>query len=115
LIHSDWFSDMEQKDFDIIVSNPPYIANNDPHLLTGDVRFEPQSALASGKTGLNDIEHICLHAKNYLTVNGCLIIEHGYNQKQQVADGFEKNGFTQIEQKQDLSGHARMTAGSFKF
>lgn len=110
-IHSDWFNNIGHHDFDIIVSNPPYIAADDPHLHQGDVRFEPKSALASGTTGMDDIEHLCLHAKNYLTNNGCLIVEHGYNQKQQVADCFAKNGYTCIEQKQDLSGHTRMTAG----
>lgn len=110
-IQSDWFNNIKDKDFDIIVSNPPYIANDDPHLLAGDVRFEPQSALSAGLTGMDDIEHLCLHARNYLAQNGWLIVEHGYNQKQLVSDCFVKNGFTQIEQKQDLSGHTRMTAG----
>lgn len=110
-IQSDWFKYIDQKDFDIIVSNPPYIASDDPHLLQGDVRFEPESALSSGETGMDDIEHICSHAKNYLLNNGWLIVEHGYNQKQQVADCFTRNGFTEIEQRQDLSGHTRMTAG----
>ncbi len=114
-IQSDWFNNIKDKDFDIIVSNPPYIANDDPHLLAGDVRFEPQSALSAGVIGMDDIKHLCLHAKNYLTQNGWLIIEHGYNQKQLVSDCFVKNGFTQIEQKQDLSGHTRMTAGKRKF
>lgn len=111
LIHSHWFNNITQNDFDIIVSNPPYIATDDPHLQQGDVRFEPESALISGETGMNDIEHICLHAKSHLKNNGWLIIEHGYNQKLQVADCFARNGFIQIEQKQDLSGHTRMTAG----
>jgi release factor glutamine methyltransferase len=111
LLKSDWFSNITQNNFDIIVSNPPYIAADDPHLQQGDVRFEPQSALTSGKTGMDAIEHICRHAKDFLSENGCLIMEHGYNQKQQVADCFSKNGFKEIEQKQDLSGHTRMTSG----
>ncbi|NOQ87826.1 MAG: peptide chain release factor N(5)-glutamine methyltransferase [Gammaproteobacteria bacterium] len=110
-IHSDWFSDINDHDFDIIISNPPYIADDDPHLLEGDVRFEPQSALASGAEGMDDIDHICLHAKNHLVNNGWLIVEHGYNQKQLVSDCFAENGYTQIEQKKDLSDHTRMTAG----
>jgi len=110
-IHSDWFNNIKHKDFDIIVSNPPYIANDDPHLLAGDVRFEPQSALSAGAAGMDDIEYLCRHAKNHLKKNAWLIIEHGYNQKQLVADCFAENGFTRIEQKQDLSGHIRMTAG----
>lgn len=114
-IHSDWFSNIIEHDFDIIVSNPPYIANNDPHLQTGDVRFEPQSALTAGKTGTDDIEHLCLHAKNHLQKNGWLIVEHGYNQAQLVADCFAENGYEKIAQKKDLSGHTRMTAGKRKF
>jgi release factor glutamine methyltransferase len=111
LIHSDWFQNIDEKNFDIIISNPPYIASDDPHLSQGDVRFEPQSALSSGVTGMDDIEHICSQAKKYLRQNGWLIVEHGYNQKQLVAECFAKNGFSAIEQKQDLSGHTRMTAG----
>lgn len=114
-VQSNWFTNIKQSDFDIIVSNPPYIANNDPHLLVGDVRFEPQSALSAGATGMDDIEHLCQHANKHLKKNAWLIIEHGYNQKQLVSDCFTKNGFTQIEQKQDLSGHTRMTAGKRKF
>ena len=114
-INSNWFEKIEQNNFDIIVSNPPYIADNDPHLQQGDVRFEPLSALSSGKTGLDDIKHLCSRAKNYLKEDGWLIVEHGYDQKQAVADCFTKNGFTEIEQKQDLSGHTRMTAGKRKF
>lgn len=110
-VQSNWFNNIKHNDFDIIVSNPPYIASDDPHLLVGDVRFEPQIALSAGATGMDDIEHLCLNAKNHLKKNAWLIIEHGYNQKQLVSDCFAKNGFTQIEQKQDLSGHIRMTAG----
>ena len=110
-VQSNWFTNIKQSDFDIIVSNPPYIANNDPHLLVGDVRFEPQSALSAGAAGMDDIEHLCLHANKHLKKNAWLIIEHGYNQKLLVSDCFTKNGFIQIEQKQDLSGHIRMTAG----
>jgi len=73
-IHSDWFNNIAEHGFDIIVSNPPYVANDDPHLLEGDVRFEPQSALTSGETGMDDIEHLCLHAKNHLAKNGWLIV-----------------------------------------
>ena len=111
LIHSDWFQNIDAENFDIIISNPPYIASDDPHLTQGDVRFEPESALSSGVTGMDDIEHLCAQAKKYLLQNGWLIVEHGYNQKQLVAECFAKNGFSEIEQKQDLSGHTRMTAG----
>lgn len=106
-----WFENINTDDFDFIISNPPYIAENDPHLKQGDVRFEPQSALTSGEAGMDDINHLCQHAKDHLTSDGWLIIEHGYNQNQLVFDCFTKNGFTLIEQSQDLSGHTRMTAG----
>lgn len=110
-IQSDWFNGITDNDFDIIVSNPPYIANDDVHLSQGDVRFEPKSALTSGKAGMDDIEHLCLHAKQYLKKNGCLIVEHGYDQKQAVSECFTKKNYFEIEQQQDLSGHTRMTAG----
>jgi len=112
-ILSDWFNNIVDKDFDIIVSNPPYIASDDPHLLQGDVRFEPKTALISGTRGMDDIEHLCSQAKDHLTKNGWLIMEHGYNQKQQVADCLAKNGFAEITQQQDLSGHFRMSAGKY--
>jgi len=111
LVHSDWFQGIGQEHFDIIISNPPYIAGDDPHLSQGDVRFEPKSALTSGDTGMDDIEHLCTHAKAYLLKDGCLIVEHGYNQKQIVAECFAKNDYTNITQQKDLSGHTRMTAG----
>jgi len=114
LIQSDWFSNITRHDFDIIVSNPPYIADDDPHLQQGDVRFEPKSALTSGKTGMNAIELICSQAKNYLKNDGVLIVEHGYNQQHLVAECFIKYGFFEVEQKQDLAGHIRMTAGKKK-
>lgn len=112
-VKSDWFNNIPFHDFDIIVSNPPYIAADDPHLSQGDVRFEPKTALTSGSTGMDDIEQICLHAKDHLTKNGWLIVEHGYNQEQLLARCFTKNGFTQVTQQQDLSGHTRMSAGKY--
>ena len=111
LMHSDWFNNIDEHNFDIIVSNPPYIAEHDPHLKTGDVRFEPQRALTAGESGMDDIEHLCAQAKSYLQKSGWLIVEHGYNQAQIVADCFAENAYAQIEQKKDLSGHMRMTAG----
>jgi release factor glutamine methyltransferase len=110
-IQSDWFTNISRHDFDVIVSNPPYIAEDDPHLLQGDVRFEPRSALTSGKTGMDAIEQICAKAGSHLKNGGVLIIEHGYNQQHLVAECFIKHGFSEVEQKRDLAGHVRMTAG----
>lgn len=113
-IQSDWFTEISRSNFDIIVCNPPYIAADDPHLQQGDVRFEPESALISGEAGMDDIEHLCLHAKDHLKDGGSFIVEHGYNQQHLVAECFAKNNFIDIEQKQDLAGHVRMTAGKKK-
>lgn len=110
-IQSDWFDDIKDNNFDIIVSNPPYIASDDAHLSQGDVRFEPKSALTSGRTGMDDIEHLCLHAKQHLLKNGYLIVEHGYDQKIAVSECFTKNNYIEVEHRQDLSDHTRMTAG----
>lgn len=110
-IQSNWFNNIADNDFDIIVSNPPYIAKDDVHLSQGDVRFEPKSALTAGDTGMDDIEYLCLHAKQHLRNDGCLIVEHGYDQKSAVNDCFARNNYTEIEQQLDLSGHTRMTAG----
>lgn len=110
-IQSDWFNNITDNDFDIIVSNPPYIASDDVHLSQGDVRFEPKSALTAGDAGMDDIDYLCLHAKQHLRNHGYLIVEHGYDQKNAVFDCFTKNGYSDIEQRQDLSGHTRMTSG----
>ena len=111
LIQSDWFSDIDDTDYDIIISNPPYIDADDPHLSEGDVRFEPASALISANQGMKDIEHLCSHAKDHLKNESWLIVEHGYDQAERVADCFTRNGYREITQQQDLSGHTRMTAG----
>lgn len=114
-ILSDWFENLGAQRFDIIVSNPPYIASDDPHLQQGDVRFEPHSALTAGSRGMDDIEQLCTNAYRQLANtsenSGWLIIEHGYNQAEMVRKCFTENHFSEIIQRQDLSGQTRMTAG----
>ena len=110
-IQSNWFDQLGQKNFDLIISNPPYIARYDEHLSQGDVRFEPLTALVSGETGMDDIEKIASQSDQYLKTNGWLIFEHGYDQKQQVHDCLQKHHFKKIAQLNDLSGQARITAG----
>lgn len=110
-IESNWFSNLDHQHFDLIVSNPPYIPQNDPHLKQGDVRFEPVLALTSGNDGMNAIELLCAQASNYLIKPGALIIEHGYDQKNAVAQCFSGHGFETVEQIHDLAGHPRVTAG----
>jgi len=109
--YSDWFSQLQVQRFDMIVSNPPYIAENDPHLSQGDVRFEPKSALTSGADGLDDIRHIITHAPEYLRPNGWLMLEHGYDQAQAVAELLAQAQFSNIGHRLDLAGIQRVTFG----
>ena len=81
---SDWFAALTGRRFDLIVSNPPYIAAADPHLARGDVRFEPLSALASGQDGLDDLRHLIHAASTHLKPGGTLLLEHGYDQAEAV-------------------------------
>ncbi len=108
-----WFQPLTQRQFDVIVSNPPYIPENDPHLHQGDVRFEPKSALAAGADGLDDIRIIAKQARNHLKPGGLLIIEHGYDQKESVLDIFIKTGYQKIKQHHDISVNPRTTSGIF--
>lgn len=110
-INSDWFNDVPNQTFDLIVSNPPYICSTDHHLQDGDVRFEPSSALVAAKKGLRDIEHITSCADDFLAPNGYLLFEHGYQQGNAVKNLLELSGFAPIEQFQDLQGHTRATLG----
>jgi len=111
-LKSDWFSDLVGQGFEVIVSNPPYIAEGDCHLTQGDLRFEPRSALVSGVDGLDDIRRILQDAPNYLKQNGWLMFEHGYDQAQSVAALLKSHGFSQIDHAQDLAGTLRVTFGS---
>ena len=114
---SDWFSALCQANitqkFDVIVSNPPYIEADDAHLKQGDLRFEPLSALASGDDGLQDIRIIINQAPQHLNPQGWLLLEHGYNQAEQVAALLKQSGFSQISHAQDLAGINRVTQGKF--
>jgi release factor glutamine methyltransferase len=110
-IQSDWFSGVEGQLFDLIVTNPPYIENNNHYLQQGDVRFEPSSALTSGMDGLDDIRSIVSQSKHYLSDNGWLLIEHGYQQSAQVTDILRAHGFNQIRSELDLNGLPRVSMG----
>lgn len=109
-LQSDWFSALSEQKFDMIVSNPPYIEAGDPHLQQGDLRFEPRTALASGKDGLDDIRAIIHHAPQYLQAAGWLILEHGYLQAGAVSTILHRS-FSNIRTKQDIAGHDRVTSG----
>ncbi|MDE2694701.1 MAG: peptide chain release factor N(5)-glutamine methyltransferase [Candidatus Pseudothioglobus sp.] len=96
-----WFKTLPNKKFDLIISNPPYIAENDPHLK--DLQFEPTEALISGKDGLDDIRTIIKLAPQYLNLGGYILLEHGYNQKIEITN-LLVNSFTNIKTYKDYNG-----------
>lgn len=110
-LHSDWFSAVSGRRFDLIVSNPPYIESDDPHLQQGDLRFEPLTALASGADGLDDIRHIVTQARAHLHPQGWLMLEHGYRQAEAVQVLLAIAGFSRIATLHDLGDQPRVTMG----
>jgi len=110
-ILSDWFNNLNGTRFDVIVSNPPYIEEADTHLMQGDLRFEPISALASGADGLDDIRRIIDDCLIHLKPQGWLMFEHGYNQAESVRDLLAKAGLVNVETFKDLGGNERVTIG----
>lgn len=108
-LHSDWFSHIPKQRFDVIVSNPPYIDPDDHHLQQGDVRFEPLSALIADKKGMADIEQIIEQARDFLCDNGCILIEHGYDQGKLVRDYFAKMAYKEAITIKDLANNDRVT------
>ncbi len=110
-MQSDWFSKLGEQRFDLIVSNPPYIAESDIHLKQGDLRFEPISALASGEDGFDDIRQIVNQAATHLNQQVSLHLEHGYDQAEQVSALMQNAGFSRICHTKDLAGITRVTSG----
>lgn len=108
---SNWFQNIQSQEFDLIVSNPPYIKQDDEHLSQGDVRFEPELALVAGIDGMQAINMILENAIQYLAADAYLLIEHGYDQRLLVQEAFLKNDFKQPKTFQDLSGQDRITRG----
>ena len=108
-----WFDDVAQSEFDLVISNPPYIEGNDPHLSQGDIRFEPESALISADQGLKDIKAISNQARRYLKANGTLLIEHGFDQQTAVQTIFNSYKYSNIKTHTDLSGNPRVTSGQW--
>jgi release factor glutamine methyltransferase len=107
-----WFEAVEaQALFDLIISNPPYIREDDPHVGMGDLRFEPKGALVSGPSGLEDIESIVRTAPGHLHSGGTLLLEHGYDQSEAVTELMRQYGFLQIKSHPDLLGHNRVASG----
>ena len=110
-VHSNWFKNIDNSVFDIIVSNPPYISKEDPHLKQPELTKQPQVALVSNDKGLQDIRTIVGNASEYLSKTGMLLIEHGYNQAKKVRQIFTKNKFNQIELNKDINNKIRVTTG----
>jgi len=113
LVQSDWFSGLTGEKFDLIVSNPPYIASGDSHLLIGDLRHEPPQALASGADGLDAIRRIVTTAARHLSPNGYLLIEHGFDQAQAVRDLLCAAGYSGLGVYPDIAGIPRVTGAVF--
>ncbi len=115
LLESDWFNEiLKTKKYDLIVSNPPYIQNNDVHLTKGDLRFEPSIALKGGFDGLDHIRNILDKSGNYLNKGGWLVLEHGFDQSKICRNLFKNYGFSNVQQREDLSGHIRLSAGQLE-
>lgn len=113
VLQSNWFSALPAQQFDMIVSNPPYIEDNDHHLTEGDVQFEPKSALTSGQSGLEDIELIIDQSRDYLKTDAWLLLEHGYNQAESVAQIFSQYGFKNYRLIKDLANNPRISLAQY--
>ena len=109
IFQSDWFSALNDRKFDVIVSNPPYIDKLDENLSQGDVRFEPESALVADEHGLGDIKHIAQQALKYLNSQGSLFFEHGFEQGEAVRNILTALGYHNAQTVRDFNGHERIT------
>lgn len=104
---SDWYSSLADERFDLIVSNPPYVSEGDPYLASGDLRFEPRSALEAGSGGLACIKQIIAGARSHLSGNGWILVEHGYDQAAAVRALLTASGFERVFSSRDLAGIER--------
>lgn len=107
----DWWQAVDGLHFDLILSNPPYIAEDDPHLQA--LQHEPRQALTSGPHGLNALHHLMAHASTHLTRGGWLLMEHGYNQADALTQGLQAKGFQAIETRKDMADIPRCTGGQW--
>lgn len=111
LLQSRWYSSLTDRGFDLIVSNPPYVARSDEHLSRGDVRFEPASALVSGDDGLADLREIVAGGRDHLNPGGWLVLEHGYDQSGAMTGLLKNAGFAEVHEARDGAGIARVAFG----
>ena len=110
-VSGDWYETVGAMHCDLIVSNPPYVAGDDPALASGDASHEPRLALTPGPTGLEAIERIVAGARAHLRAGGWLGVEHGSEQGAAVRDLFSRHGLSTIRTRRDLAGHERVTTG----
>ncbi len=110
-LRSDWFAAIAKQQFDLIVSNPPYIVAGDRHLSQGDLRFEPIDALTDHADGLSALRIISKQAADYLSDDGWLLMEHGYDQAEAVRDLLRRDGFTEVQSWCDLANTERVSGG----
>ncbi|QSX34619.1 peptide chain release factor N(5)-glutamine methyltransferase [Shewanella avicenniae] len=113
ILQSDWFSAVSGRKFDLIVSNPPYIAEADEHLDAGDVRFEPRSALTAANDGFADLFHIAEHARQYLHQGGYILLEHGYTQGPTVRAELQRLGYQNVATVRDFGSNERCSLGTW--
>jgi release factor glutamine methyltransferase len=110
-LNSNWYAGLRDEHFDVIVSNPPYVAAGDPHLGAGDLRFEPREALDGGEDGLAAIRHLVAEGPRHLAPRGWLLVEHGHDQAAAVRGVFEAAGYAEVFSERDLADIERVTGG----
>lgn len=113
-VQGSWFAPVAGQQFVVIVSNPPYINVADPHLAEGDVRFEPASALVADNAGLADLQTLIEQAPQHLLPGGWLLLEHGWQQAQQVQQLFRQAGYHQVATVKDYGGNDRVSLGQWQ-
>ena len=113
VLQSSWFTALENRLFALIVSNPPYIDEHDPHLAQGDVRFEPLTALVAANEGLADLDHIVTTSRKHLLPGGWLLVEHGWTQGNAVRALFSNAGYRAVATCRDYGGNERLTLGQW--
>lgn len=113
-LRGDWFAGLDGRRFEVIVSNPPYIADDDPHLARGDLRFEPRSALVASAQGMAALELLVDRAPRYLQAGGWLWLEHGFEQAAAVRERLGWAGFAKVESHRDLGGRERVSGGQWR-
>jgi release factor glutamine methyltransferase len=110
-LQSDWYQAVASRRFNLLLSNPPYIDPDDPHLAQGDVRFEPRQALVAPQGGLADLAKLIKGAPGQLLEGGWLLLEHGFDQGAVVRELLSLIGFSSVATRADMAGHERITGG----